>query len=149
MTTLLRPNTELVACAWMGGMVGLSPQMVATQLPRDPTAWQTTGFVTVAGNGGTPGIHTPMRSPTLRIDTWAVAKGSSKPQWFMANQLMELIDVGCRASSAQRWVTLPTGYESAGVRTGYFITEPQRVYDDAGNYARYTANFQLNWTASS
>lgn len=149
MTTLLRPNGELVASAWLGGLAGLSPQMVATQLPRDVASWQAGGFVTVAVNGGSPGIHNPMRSPTFRVDTWAVSRGSSKPQWFMANTLMELVDAGCRAQSGQRWLTLPSGYDLARVLTAYLLSEPQRVYDDAGNLARYTANLALHWTAAS
>lgn len=149
MPTLIRPNAELVATAWAGGITGLSPQMVATQLPRDVATWQATGFVTVAVNGGTPGIHNPMRSPTLRVDTWAVARGSNKPQWFMANALMELVDLGCRATTAQRWLTMPSGYEQARVLTAYLLSEPQRVYDDAGNLARYTSILQLHWTAAT
>lgn len=149
MPTLLRPNTELVGCAWLGGITGLSPQMVATQLPADTTSWKTTGFVTCVVSGGSPGIHTPMRSPVLALDFWAVNPGSNKPPWFMANSLAELVDVGCRATTAQRWLTMPTGYEQARVLTAYFVTEPRRNYLDGGGYARYSADLAIHWTAAT
>lgn len=145
MTTLLRPNSELVVGAWLGGVAGLSPQMVATQLPRDIPA---TGFVTYAVTGGTVAMYTPLRSPVLRVDCWATSKGSNKPQWFLANSLAELIDQGCRASNAQRWLTLPGSYMQARVTTAYLASEPQRVYDDPGNLARYTLNLAANWVAA-
>jgi hypothetical protein len=144
----LRPNTELVATAWIGGITGLSPAMVATQLPQDADTWKATGFVTLRVTGGSPSMYTPLRSPVLSIDTWAVGRNSNKPPWGQANALMELIDTGCRANNAQRWLTLPSGYMQARVTTAYFITEPQRFYQDPGNYARYVGNLTLNWVAA-
>lgn len=144
----LRPNTELVATAWLGGITGLSPGMVATQLPQDAESWKATGFVTLRVTGGSPAMYTPLRSPMLSVDTWAVGRNSNKPPWAMANGLMELIDQGCRANNAQRWLTLPGTYMQARVTTAYFTTEPQRLYQDPGNYARYVANLALNWVAA-
>lgn len=141
----LRPTTELVAVAWLGGVQGLSSGMVATQLPNDVTAWKSTGFVTARTVGGAPSIYTPLRSPVVAVDGWAVNPTSNKPPWFQANALMELIDQGCRAADAQRWLTLPGDYMQARVTTAYWVTEPQRVYTDQGGYARYTANLALNW----
>jgi hypothetical protein len=144
----LRPNTELVATAWLGGITGLSPAMVATQLPNDVDTWKATGFVTLRVTGGSPSMYTGLRSPMLAIDAWAVGKNSSKPPWGMANGLMELIDQGCRAANSQRWLTMPSGYMAARVTTAYFTTEPQRLYQDPGNYARYVGNLILNWVAA-
>lgn len=149
MATLLRPNTELVALAWLAGVDGLSSSMVATQLPRDVSAWQTTGFVTVYVTGGQPSMYTPLRSPILGVDCWAVNPNSNKPPWFQANQLAEVIDQGCRAADAQRWLTLPANYAQARVTTAYWVTEPRRVYDDPGNLARYQGNLALNWVAAA
>ncbi len=143
--TTLRPSTELVAVSWLSGIQGLSPGMVATQLPRDNTTWAASGFVTVRTIGGAPSIYTPLRSPVLAVDGWACNPTSNKPPWFRANALMELIDQGCRSLDAQRWLTLPGLYEQARVTTAYWVTEPQRVYSDQGGFARYTANLQLNW----
>lgn len=144
----LRPNTELVAAAWLGGITGLSPSMVATQLPQDVSTWQSTGFVTFRVTGGSPSTYTPLRSPMLSVDAWAVGRNSNKPPWAMANGLMELIDQGCRAANAQRWLTLPGSYLQARVTTAYFTSEPQRLYQDPGNYARYVGNLALNWVAA-
>jgi len=141
----LRPTTELVAVAWLGGVTGLSPSMVATQLPRDNTSWAASGFVTVRTVGGSPSIYVPLRSPVIAVDAWAVNPTSNKPPWFQANALMEAIDQGCRAVDSHRWLTLPGSYLQARVNTAYWITEPQRVYTDQGGYARYTANLTLNW----
>lgn len=143
--TTLRPTTELVAVAWLGGVTGLAPGMVATQLPRDNTSWAASGFVTVRTVGGAPSMYTPLRSPVIAVDGWACNPTSNKPPWFQANGLMELIDQGCRASNAGRWLTLPGLYMQARVTTAYWVTEPQRVYSDQGGYARYTANLALNW----
>jgi hypothetical protein len=148
-STLLRPNTELVGTAWLGTIAGLSPQMVATQLPADVASWKTSGFITAVVSGGSPNVHNPMRNPVFAVDCWAVNPGSNKPPWFQANQLAEIVDAGCRATDAQRWLTMPAGYDQARVLTAYFVTEPRRVYDDGGSYARYAADLQIHWTAAS
>lgn len=141
----LRANTELVATAWLGGVQGLAPGMVATQLPTDNTTWAASGFVTVRTSGGSPGLYVPLRSPVVTVDTWAVNPNSSKPPWFAANYLAELIDAGCRASDAQRAVTLPGSYPAARVLTAYLIQEPRRAYGDAGDLAHYVLDMVLNW----
>lgn len=148
MPTLLRPTTELVACAWLAGVPGLSSGMVATQLPRDNTSWAASGFVTVRTIGGQPSMYTPLRSPVIAVDAWAVNPTSNKPPWFQANGIMELIRAGCEATNGHRWVTLPAQYGPAQVTSVYFVTEPQRVYTDQGGYARYNASVALNWAAS-
>lgn len=145
----MRANTELVAIAWLGGVTGLTSAMVAATLPADNTTWAASGFVTVRTVGGAPGIHVPLRQPVVMVDCWAVKPGSSKPPWFQANALAELIDAGCRASTAQRPVTLPTGYPTARVLSAYLVSEPRRAYGDQGDYARYTVDMALNWTDAS
>ena len=149
MTTTLRPNTEIVATKWLAGISGLSSSMVATQLPRDTSTWSSTGFVTIAVVGGAPSMYTPLRSPVLSIDCWAINPGSNKPPWYQANQLAEIIDQGCRASNAQRWLTLGGNYMQARVTTAYWVTEPRRIYADGGAAARYSGNLAFNWVAAS
>jgi hypothetical protein len=143
--TALRANTELVALAWLAGVAGFSSAMVGATLPKDTTAWATTGFVTVRAAGGSPGIHVPMRSPVVTVDTWGVKPTSAKPPWYLANHLAELLDVGCRTADASRTVTLPTNYGTARVHSAYLISEPRRAYGDAGDYAHYVADMALNW----
>jgi hypothetical protein len=141
----LRANTELVAIAWLGGVTGLSTSMVAATLPRDNTAWATTGFVTVRTSGGAPGIHVPLRQPVVTVDFWAVKPSSAKPPWYQANYLAELVDLGCRATNAARAVTLPANYPAARVLSAYLVQEPRRAYGDQGDYAHYIADLALNW----
>lgn len=145
MTTVLRANTELVAVAWLAGVEGLAPGMVAATLPTDNTTWAASGFVTVRTVGGAPGLYTPLRAPVVTVDTWAVRSGTSKPPWFQANYLAELVDRGCRASNVQRTLTLPSGYPAARVLSAYLVQEPRRAYGDAGDYAHYTADLTLCW----
>lgn len=144
--TTYRANTELVAVSWLAGVAGLTSGMVAATLPKDTSAWAATGFVTVRATGGSPGIYVPMRSPVVTVDCWAVKPGSVKPPWFQANYLAELIDVGCRAVTAARAVTLPTDYPAARVHSAYLVSEPRRAYGDQGDYARYTVDMALAWT---
>lgn len=141
----LRANTELVAIAWLGTVTGLTSGMVAATLPTDNTSWAASGFVTVRTVGGTPGLYVPLRSPVVNVDFWAVKPGS-RPPWYQANALAELVDAGARASNAQRAVTLPTGYPTARVLSAYLLAEPRRAYGDQGDYARYTADLALHWT---
>src|SRR5207248_7092389 len=58
-STLLLPDSELVASGWLAAIPGWSSAMVGTTLPRlGPNGplpdWATTGFVTVVVVGGTP-----------------------------------------------------------------------------------------------
>jgi hypothetical protein len=148
-TTSLRPNTELVAVAWLAGITGLSSAMVATQLPGDVNAWMATGFLTARNVAGTPSMYTPLRSPVLVLDAWAVSANTARPPWFQANSLMEAVRDGCIDPGAHRWVELPGNYEPAQVTSAYLLTEPQRVYNDEGAFARYTANLALHWVAAT
>lgn len=151
MTTTLRANTDLVAVAWLGGVSGLTPNMVGAQLPADATTWAATGFVTVRTSGGRPALDVPMRGPVVTVDTWAVKPTSSKPPWNKANQLAELIVRACEPLSEQeriamkRTLTLPTGYPAARVESAYVVTEPRRSYGDIGDYASFTVDLQLHW----
>lgn len=147
MSTLLRASTELVGVSWLSGVTGLTAGMVATQLPRDNTTWAASGFVTVVTSGGSPGIYTPLRSPVVTVNTWAANPSSNKAPWGQANNLAELIDLGCRAANAQRVLTLPGSFPQARVLTAYLVTEPRRSYLDEGDYARYIFDLSLNWTA--
>lgn len=141
----LPANTELVAIAWLGGVTGLTPAMVAAQLPKDNTTWAASGFVTVRTVGGSPRRYTTLREPVVTVDTWAVKPGSAKPPWYQANYLAELINLGCRVSNVQRTLTLPTNYPPARVLSAYLVTEPRRSYTDEGDYARYVLDLALHW----
>jgi hypothetical protein len=147
MSTLLYPNTELVACAWVGSLPGLTSDMVATQLPDDNSAWAASGFVTLQIVGGSPNLDVPMRSPVLEISAWATRPGSNKPPWGRANNLIEAVLAGTYAQDQNRPTVLPGLFPRASVRAAQAVTEPRRVYADPADYARYAMNVQLWWTA--
>jgi hypothetical protein len=123
----------------------MDTSMVAATLPADNSTWAASGFVTVRTTGGSPALYVPLREPVVTLDFWAVKPGSTKPPWYQANGLAELVDVGTRASNVQRTVTLPTGYNPARVYSAYFVQEPRRAYGDQGDYAHYVADLALHW----
>lgn len=154
----LRPNTELVAVAWLGGVVGLSPSMVATTLPDatkpdgTPADWRTTGFVQCFTVGGSPEKHNPLRRPVVSVDCWAVM-GSTvmKPNFALANHLAELVWLEVmNPRLASRRVTPVVGgktYPTAQVLTVDMLTEPRRVPADPAGYAHYQFDMEIAWGA--
>lgn len=155
MPLVLRANTDIVAVAWLGGVTGLTADMVSTQLPTDANTWGTSGFVTVRTSGGRPVLDNPLRQPVVTVDTWACKPTSSKPLWNRANELAELIVRACyprdeaEKQALCRLLTLPTGYPAARVLSAYPVTEPRRSYGDIGDYASFTFDLQLNWVDQS
>ena len=154
--TTLPPNSELVAVAWLGTVTGMSPGMVATQLPADQSAWSANGFVTIGGGdgsggaviGGQPNLYMPLRAPVLSVHCWAVTPGSAKPPWGKAAHLAELIVVGCYGeTSMRRALTLPGTYADARVNEAYPLNEPRRIPGDQSGYAHYQMDLQLHWVA--
>lgn len=148
---VLRANTDLVATTWLGGVTGLSPQMVGAKLPSDNTTWQASGFVTVRVSGGRPSIDTALRGPVVTAETWAVKPGSSKPPWGQAFYLAECIMRACEPRTDQelraisRTLTLPGTYPPARVLSAYPVSEPRRAYGDSGDYAHVVLDLQLAW----
>ncbi|OKI16627.1 hypothetical protein [Streptomyces sp. CB03911] len=143
MSTLLRASTELVATAWLRGIVG---DIVSTTLPRDNSSWAASGFVVVATVGGTAGLYVPLRSPVVSVDCWAVASSSNRPPWNKAAFLAERIQAACYDIDATpRLLTLPANYPQARVLTAYTTYEPRRVPDDEASYARLNFGLTLNW----
>lgn len=149
MTFPLQPNDELVGVSWLGSIAGLSTQMVATTLPSDDTTWTQTGFITVSVVGGTPNAYLPEESPVMQVDCWATVPGSNKPPWFKANALARVI----RRATLDRYniprvLTITANgitYPKAVVKTAYLATSFRRIYDDAGDYARYSGDVALTW----
>lgn len=153
MTLTLVPNDELVAAAWIGSIAGLSPQMVATQLPADESAWAANGFVTVSVAGGTPHPNLPLSRPVIQCDCWANNPASDKPPWFRAAALASAIRYACWSRTAiPRLLTITANgvsYPSAAVRDAYMATQPRRVYGDVGDYARYSCDIALVWAMTN
>lgn len=144
----LHPTTDLVAVAWLRTLAGIDAGQVATTLPQSTSSWSELGFVQVTGVGGAPNMYVPLASPVVQVDCWAVAATSSgKPPWNKANQLAELIRAACYDldSVADTIVSLPAAYANARVLSAFLLSEPRRVYDDDGSYARYQFDLQLHW----
>lgn len=141
----LHANSELAIVGWLKQVSDLN-NAVATELPVPDSSWETTGFVRVRSIGGTPDIYTGIRKPVASIDCWACALNSAKPPWNKANQLAEIIRVATLDHTAtQRVVVTPTDYNNAVVMTAFMVNEPQRVYGDEANYARYVFDLELWW----
>jgi hypothetical protein len=135
------PHAELVCKAWLEGIPGLPA--VAAQLPRDPATWPN-GFVTYLGLGGVPVLDTPISRPVFQIDTWAASANSSKLPWGKANQLAQLI-LKATYPHGIRAVDLGPMFHRARVMGATVLSEPRRLFADAGVAARYTMSLQLTW----
>ena len=151
------PTDELVAVAWIGSIPGISPQMVATQLPEDanadgtPAEWVTArrGFITVTVVGGSPAPSLPLSRPVFQVDCWAVVPGSNKPPWGVANRLAEAVKQATwDRHTFSRSLTITVNrvqYPPAVVLAARLVTQPRRVWSDEGDYARYQADLALDW----
>lgn len=165
--TLLLPNSELVARAWLATIPGITGAMVGTLLPRISESvlpgWAATGFLTVAVVGGSPHAYVPLAQPAVSVNCWAVAATqalpggpvtvSNKPPWGKANQLAELVrqavDPLQRGLSAKQ-VSMPVpGYGRAAVRSALMLTEPRRLPSDVAAYARFQFELLLHWSAEA
>jgi hypothetical protein len=140
------PTSDLVAVSWLRQLPSVLAG-VATELPRDTATWAEHGFIQVGTVGGTPDMYLPIAQPALSVDCWAVGSGSGKPPWNKANQLAEQIRAATYNQDAvdNLLVTLPAAYNNARVFNAYLLTEPRRIFDDEGSYARYQFDLQLHW----
>ena len=142
---LFRPNSELVAVAWLKGLTYLGTR-VATELPKNLSGWSASGFVVVSAAGGTGVQYTPMRRPVVDVQTVAVAPESGRPPWSQSSQMAEqIVAATLDHPTVPRRVTMPSGYRSAFVRSVWVVTEPRRVPGDAGDFARFSMDLALDW----
>jgi hypothetical protein len=155
-----RATSEVVAIAWLLGVSGITADAdhVGVTLPgRDDVTgrlpWEDTGFVQfVAVVGGTPGMYVPERTPVIQLDFWAANLDSGFPPWGKARELAELIladtyDTSGSPGFGNRDVStlMPDGYNGAYVQSVWPMSEPRRVPNDAGSYARLTMDVSLAW----
>lgn len=145
-----RATTDLVAVAWLKGLVG---DIVATTMPH-PAAGTAFDFVTVHTAGGSTNMYVPMREPVVSIDCWSAPAASVKPPWNRATALAEAIVAGCLDHEANpRPLTLPTGYPGARVLSAHVVQDPRRPVvpgagdnsADLGSWARIIMAIQLHW----
>jgi hypothetical protein len=149
MTLPLRPNTEIVAAAWLGTIPGLSPDMVAMVLP-DPSKWSSDGFVLVGPVVGGTMLDIPAVSPVVQVDCFATNPGSNKPPWGRVDLLVEHIRAHTKQrDQAVRAVEITASgvtYPSARVAGARLLTEPRRGYGDPADWAHKTFDLALLWT---
>lgn len=145
---VLYATTELVAQAWIASIPGF-PAGVGQQLPSDDSTWSQQGYVTVAVVGGSPDVDVPVKKPVIQVDCWATNPGSNKPPWGQANNLAEQIRAACYDVTAFGRELRPqingVIYPTAKALAAYVLTEPRRIYDDAGDYARFQFDLQIHW----
>lgn len=153
---LLHPTGDLVAAAWARAVLELTAASVGTVLPpvtepdgTTPKPWIGTGFVTARVVGGSPASTNPMRRSVIQFDGWGARTESIKPQWNLANGLLERL---VRATIRYRLHGAPPeplavhgNYASATVMDATALTEPRRVPGDPGHHARYTVDIALTW----
>jgi hypothetical protein len=140
------PSSELVAAAWIGSLPGYSPNMVATTLPKDPTSWASTGFVTVTPAGGSPAVDVPTRWSLIQVDTYRASVNSGKPPWGEASHLAEGIIKACWDDNQQTNVTVRAGYNVARLYSVWAVSDPIRMWDDPSSYARWRFDLRMTWT---
>lgn len=143
-----RPNSELVAIAWLKGVPALPTGQVGTTLPADETKYPN-GFLQVAGVGGSPKANVPVRRPVVRVSCWMPT--SSKPRFGEAANLAERVieaTFGADGHGQTGRVVFPGpgDYMPARVMSIFPVSEPTRVPDPAG-MARYDVDLELHWSA--
>lgn len=154
-----RAASEVVAVAWLLGVAGLTADAdhVGVTLPeRDPATglfpWADTGFVHfIAVVGGSPEMYVPKRQPVVQVDFWAVNPDSGQPPWGKARELAEVVIADTYRTAGrlggQRDVSalMPAGYAGAYVQAAWPVSEPRRLPNDAGSFARLTLDLSLSW----
>lgn len=146
MPTLLHPNSEAVAVAWLSGLL---PVGVATTLPK-LASWPVysgtvKGFATVSIVGGRT-FDTGLRMPVVSVGTWAAVEGSDNPQWQAAMQLAELVLVPAFALFESVTVRPSVKYDLARVQSVRLNAEPRRVPDPDASMAHIETELILAWT---
>ena len=149
----LHAPTDLVVCAWIRSIPGLVADGVATQLPTDETSWAANGFVVVPMQiGGTPHGTIPLRRPVVQVDCWGTVPGSDKLPWGIPNQLAEQIRAGTYdRTTFGRPLAISAGsvtYPYARVLSAKMLTEPRRVWHDAGDFAGFSFNLAFQWISA-
>ncbi len=143
-TPFIFASDEAVTRAWLAQLDGFTAGMVGETLPRDTSAWATSGFVTVAVAGGSTVPELRLESPVMDVRGWATTPGTDAPPWNKARNLVLSVQAG--TYRREPWfVPLTACSENAVVKTAYVLGKPRRAYGDFGDYAVYALNLVLNW----
>lgn len=148
--TLVPPNGELVAQAWVAKYVGFPAAQIAATLPK-PDKWTANGFLTVrALAAGTPMPELAQRRGTVvQLDAWAASPNTVRPLWGVALTMLERVRVATfRDNQAYgKSLEMPvSGFQAARVFAAYLTREPVRVEGDPSAYAHMTCDLAVDWT---
>ena len=149
----LHCTTDLVCVAWIKTIGGLTADVVATQLPSDETKWAANGAIVVPMQvGGTPHANMALRRPVVQVDCWGTVPGSDKLPWGIPSQLAEQVRAGTYdRTTFGRLLVITAGnveYPLARVKSARMMTEPRRVWSDAGDFAGFSFDLALQWVSA-
>jgi hypothetical protein len=146
----LHATTDLVVCAWVSSIAGLTADGVGTELPSDDTEWAAHGYIVIPATvGGSPHSTMPLRRPVCQVECWATTPGSGIPPWGKAADLAEQVrfatydrfNVGRLLAVSLNGVPYP----SARVDSAKILTEPHRAYGDQADYAGVIFDVAFQW----
>lgn len=149
----MHPTTSLVAVAWIATIPGLTADGVGNQLPDTEPEWAANGYVVIPMVvGGTPHSTSPLRRPVVQVECYADNLNSDKIPWQKAEQLAEQIRFGTydHATFGRALTIANNGvsYGIATVKSALMLTEPRRIWADAGDYGGYAFDLRLDWTSN-
>ncbi len=150
---LIHATSDLVVVAWIKTISGLTADVVATQLPSDETKWAANGAIVVPVHvGGTPHSGMALRRPVVQVEAWGTVPGSDKIPWGIPSQLAEQVRTGTYdRTTFGRLLTITAGsvsYPLARVKSARMMTEPRRIWSDAGDYGGYQFDLALQWVSA-
>ena len=143
-------STDLVVCAWIATIDGLTADGVGTQLPPLDTTWSANGYIVIPVTvGGSPHSTMPLRRPVCQVECWATIPGSGIPPWNRAADLAEQIRIATydRRNFGRMLAITENGviYPAAMCRSAKILTEPHRVYGDQADYAGVSFDMAFQW----
>lgn len=152
---VLAPNAELVAVAYLRGILTPYGVGVGTTLPGPSEAtgvlsWggPAGGFITVGSITGSVNSDVPVRTSMVSLDAYATRPGGNKPPWGHAFAIAETVIravYDTATHETQLPVTLPAGYPAARVSGFVALGEPSRRLSDPANYARVGFDVAISW----
>lgn len=151
----LRPTAPLIAVAWLSQRVpGVVAAQVATRLPKDVTAWASSGFVQAtvipsaapveSGDGRLAYVQVDCWTAKLATDGSTQTNPPIKAAAVLAENVLAATDPAVQVFG--RPVAMPTGYGPARVLSVYAVTEPSEVPDDPSGYGRVTLDLAIKWS---
>lgn len=144
---MLPATSELVALNYLRSInyADSATPGVGTTVPQDKTTWLN-GFIQIGVVAGVTDIDVPTRKPVVQLDVYVPSVNTSKPQWGHANAIAEAIVAACYSDETPGTVlNLGGGRMGARIQSVYLASEPRRMWNDPGGFARYTFDIVIVW----